>query len=232
MDENTKTEPTEIEKMADAILPNQTAEDGKGGEVKSEGSQAEKSAGVNGAGWRTVLPMEYREDAKDSENLSSYLAKLKEASKGPDETDEDWEDFYNSIGAAKDSAERKKAEAMREAGISTKSAESLMQNLKVQALSEQAESLRARRDELESYLADAKSRDKTFTASLDNGMKAFAEASPDQFLRAKKLGILSDPAFVSVLHALGKANTEAPLISGSNGGKGEEKIDQLNPYGY
>lgn len=232
-DKNTKTEPTELERMADGItVENPEGGDGKGGVDRSAGSQAGEPAGVAGAGWRTVLPKEFREDAKDSENLSSYLSKLKGMSKAPEETDEDWEKFYDSIGAVKDSADRKKAEAMREAGISTKSATALIQSLQVQALSDEAEGLRKRNAELEEYLEKAKKGDRAFLASLDNGMKAFAKSAPEQFLSAKDRGVLNDPAFVSALYLIGKGSTETALISGTSGAKEKEKIDPLNPYGY
>ncbi len=235
-DKELKTEPSELEKMAEGVtLPNQISEEGKDrSDESADGTQAEKtsSAGGEGASWLTILPKEFREDAKGCDNLSAYLKKLKSGEAAAHETEEDWENLYSSLGVAKDSEDRATMELLKSTGISTKKAEEYLSALSEKALAKEAEGLREQKEKLESFLEKGKKSDKAFMAAVQNGMSAYSKSYPNEFLEARKKGYLRDPLFVSALYTIGKGETEISLQNSDPNGTKRKEIDPLNPYGY
>lgn len=233
-DKELKTEQSEIEKMAEGVtLPNQTIEEGKDrSDESADGAQAEKSAGGESASWLTILPKEFREDAKGCDNLSAYLKKLKSGDAIAHETDEDWEKLCSSLGVAKDSEDRAAVELLKSTGITTKKAEEYLSALSEKALAKEAEGLRAQKEKLEGFLERGKKSDKAFLATIQNGMAEYSKNYPDEFLEARKKGYLKDPLFVSALYTIGRGETEISLQSSDPNGAKKKEIDPLNPYGY
>ncbi len=235
-DKELKTEPNELEKMAEGVtLPNQIETESKDrSEESADGAQAEKkdSAGGESASWLTILPKEFREDAKGCDNLSAYLKKLKSGEAVAHDTEEDWENLYSTLGVEKDSEDRATMELLKSTGISTKKAEEYLSALSEKALAKEAEGLRAQKEKLESFLENGKKSDKAFLATVQNGMAAYSKNYPEEFLEARKKGYLKDPLFVSALYTIGKGDTEISLQSSNPNGTKKKEIDPLNPYGY
>lgn len=235
-DKELKTEQNELEKMAENVnLPNQNepvSEDRS--EESADGTQAEKkeSAGGESASWLTILPKEFREDAKGCDNLSAYLKKLKSGEAVAHETEEDWEKLYTALGVGKDSEDRALVELLKGTGISTKKAEEYISALSEKSLAKEAEGLRIQKEKLESFLENGKKSDKAFLATVQNGMAAYSKNYPEEFLEARKKGYLRDPLFVSALYTIGKGDTEISLQSSNSNGTKKKEIDPLNPYGY
>ncbi len=235
-DENQKPDKGIAESIVDDVSSSLEASAGEGGQ-KSQDVHQENPAGASDSQypkWVTSLPTEFREEARDCANLTEYLKKLKEGvgAKGAEETDEDWDRFYQSIGAEDGASERMIAQAMRENGADTKMAGAVYMSIQSKIASDIAERESSKRQMVDSLFAENRKKDKAFDAVITNGMKSFAQQNPEMFRRARDTGLATDPAFIMAFYSIGKMNTEVPPAGSSTKGSKPSGFDPMNPLGY
>ena len=193
-----KTGAEDLESMLDnanQVLDGEPKDEG--GATGQDVSRASNSQEPNSPKWLTSLPSEFREEARDCANLTEYLKKLKSAKDTAEvakDTEETWESLYDSIGATEEgSASRKLADELRNSGLDSESTRKAFVAYSKGEADKVAERELLKGELIDKVFTAGRKSDKSFDASVSNGMKAFAARNPEMFKRARDTGIATTP---------------------------------------